>query len=483
MWRMLGLFGVSTVAWWGLLWLVLPQSWQRISPSAILLLHLGPPMLLSAGVKLWGYLKEKRAKQAEAEQAAAADAEHQAARDAARERHLAELRERQAVVECRWLWACATPAEDEPFWLAEAPDGCLWSSVDKADACGDADDVLAALRPHVVEALSQLYAATPGAAWLPLLMEVVPGPSGIEQIAAVKEWQLEAMMAGQVDEDWPAPDARFLAGAGTGTVADRARQLLQQEPELPGVLVLGADAPLALQGADDGDEGDTAAAERQRWLGKPGLAVAVLLMLREQLPEPEQGVAVTVAEGADPYQPYWEKDFSRSGGSWGLVPGRHQAGLAELPVLAQLGQSSSVALQQERALQLARQLQPVLDNALVNAALLDYPFSPEDAKPENDQAASLAWLAHNGGDINVGGVRLAAIASALSRHGVELHPVDEASNLAREWGDVGVAASAMLAAIAVSHSARLAAPAILTQFSHEQVALAMARPPRKETAA
>ena len=165
MWRMLGLFGVSTVAWWGLLWLVLPQSWQRISPSAILLLHLGPPMLLSAGVKLWGYLKEKRAKQAEAEQAAAADAEHQAARDAARERHLAELRERQAVVECRWLWACATPAEDEPFWLAEAPDGRLWSSVDKADACGDADDVLAALRPHVVEALSQLYAAAPGAAW------------------------------------------------------------------------------------------------------------------------------------------------------------------------------------------------------------------------------------------------------------------------------------------------------------------------------
>ena len=482
MWRMLGLFGVSTIAWWGLLWLVLPQSWQRISPSAILLLHLGPPMLLSAGVKLWGYLKEKRAKQAEAEQTAAADAERQSARDAARERHLAELRERQAVVDCRWLWARATPAEDEPAWLAEAPDGCLWSSLDKADADGEAGDVLAALRPHVVEALSQLYAAAPGAAWLPLVMEVVPSLSGIEQIAAVKEWQTEAMAMELGDDDWPDPDARFLAGAGTGTVADRARQLLQQEPDLPGVLVLGADAPLALQGADDGDEGDAATEERQRWLGKPSLAVAVLLMLREQLPEPEQSSAA-VAEDADPYQPYWEKDFSRISGSWGVVPGRHQAGLAALPVLAQLGQSSSVALRQERALQLARQLQPVLDNALVNAALLDYPFSPEDAKPENDQAASLAWLAHNGGDINVGGVRLAAIASALSRHGVELHPVDEASNLARDWGDVGVAASAMLAAIAVSHSARLAAPAILTQFSHEQVALAMARPPRKETAA
>jgi len=479
MWKMLGLFGVSTVAWWGLLWLVLPQSWQRISPSAILLLHLGPPMLLSAGVKLWGYLKEKRAKQEEADQEAAAEAERQSARDAARERHLAELRERQAAVDCRWLWARAVPANGEPSWLVEAPDGCLWSCLDAADI--DADEALQALRPHVVEALRELYAVAPGAAWLPLMMEVLPSESGIEQIAAAKEWQTEAM-ADTLEDDWPTPEARFLAGAGTGTVADRARQLLQQEPELPGVIVLGADAPLLLQGADEDDSQDAAATARRRRLGKSGLAVAALLFLREQLPEPELG-PVAVAEGADPYQPYWEKDFSRSSGSWGTVPARHQAGLAQLPVLAQVGQSSAVAVQEERALQLARQLQAVLDNALVNAALLDYPFSPEEAKPENDQAAKLAWLTHNSGDVDGGGVRLAAIASALSRHKVELHPIEEASNLARDWGDVGVAADAMLAAAVVSHSARLAAPAVLTQFSNDHVALAMARPPRKETTA
>ncbi|UJB32199.1 hypothetical protein [Chromobacterium sp. Beijing] len=480
MWKMLGLFGVSTVAWWGLLWLVLPQSWQRISPSAILLLHLGPPMLLSAGVKLWGYLKEKRAKQEETEQESAAEAERQSAREAARERHLAELRERQAVVDCRWLWARAVPAHGEPDWLAEAPEGCLWSCLDAADL--DADEALEGLRPHVTEALQELYAVAPGAAWLPLVMEVVPSLSGIEQIAAVKEWQTVAMAETLDDGEWPTPEARFLAGAGTGTVADRARQLLQQQPELPGVIMLGADAPLLTRGGEERDESDPATAERLRWLGKPGLAVAVMLFLREQLPEPDLG-PVAVAEGADPYQPYWEKDFSRAGGSWGVVPARHQAGLAELPVLAQLGQSSAAAAPQERALQLTRQLQPVLDNALVNAALLDYPFSPEDAKPENDKAASLGWLVHNGGDVDAGGVRLAAIASALNRHAVELHPIDEASNLAREWGDVGVAADAMLAAAAVSHSARLAAPALITQFSNDHVALAMARPPREEATA
>lgn len=62
MWRMLGLFGGITLGWWALLWLVLPVSWQRISPSAILMLHLAPPMLLSVGIKLWAHLKETRAK-------------------------------------------------------------------------------------------------------------------------------------------------------------------------------------------------------------------------------------------------------------------------------------------------------------------------------------------------------------------------------------------------------------------------------------
>ncbi|MCD4486871.1 hypothetical protein LQR31_20570, partial [Chromobacterium vaccinii] len=157
--------------------------------------------------------------------------------------------------------------------------------------------------------------------------------------------------------------------------------------------------------------------------------------------------------------------------------------LARLPRLAVLSQSSSVSLAQDKALQLARSLQPVLDNALVNAALLDYPFSPEEAKPENNQASTLAWLCHNSGQIDVGGVRLAAIATALSRHQVELHPIDEASNVVREWGDAGAATAMLLAAAAVSHCARLQAPAVITHFHDELVSLAMARPPAEEATA
>lgn len=58
--RLLTLFGGFTVGWWSLLWLVLPLSWQRISPSAMLLLHIVPPVALTLGLRWWMARKEKK---------------------------------------------------------------------------------------------------------------------------------------------------------------------------------------------------------------------------------------------------------------------------------------------------------------------------------------------------------------------------------------------------------------------------------------
>ncbi|OHX13879.1 hypothetical protein BI347_10435 [Chromobacterium sphagni] len=477
MWRMLGLFGGLTIGWWGLLWLVLPVSWQRISPSAILLLHLGPPMLLSVGIKLWAHLKEKRA-QAEAQrQEALAQSERDGQREAARAQHMAALAERQRAVGCRWLWAAALPAKDEPAWLAETADGSYWQALDADDV--EPGEALDALEPYLAEMLSSLYAEAPGAAWLPLYLETMPLVSGVEQLTRAKALKQAAAAEALGADCHVSGDCRFLPGSGP--IADRVLQALQQDPELPGVVVVAADAPLAQQD-DDEDWGapDPALQAHRRWHGEPGMAVVAMVFLRDGLPVPQ---AMLAEEGADPYQPYWEKEFSGPAAGWGAVPASRQASLAQLPLLAVMAQSSSASLAQDKALQLARQLQPVLDNALVNAALLDYPFSPEEAKPDTRQAAGLAWLCHNSGQIDVGGVRLAAIATALSRHEVELHPIDEASNVVREWGDAGAATSMLLAATAVSHSARLQAPAVITQFHHDQVSLALARPPAEETMA
>lgn len=482
MWKSLGLLGGLTMGWWGLLWLVLPRlgwlNWQSVSPTAILLAHLAPPAMLSAAIRVWSHLKEARAKLAEQQQAAAEEDERQASRDAARERHYAALRERQQAASCRWLWARALPVKDAPEWTAELAAGCAWSEMDRETL--ERDDTLAVLRPHVVELLSDLYLDAGGAAWLPLLVEPIPTLSGVEQLTAFKQWQLEAAQTA-LGDDAPTLDCRFLPGSGL--IADRARLALQQAPELPGVAVLAADAPWAqAEEDDDWNPPDAAETLRRKWLGQPGMACVALLFLRDDLPPPASASAEE--DAADPYQPYWEKDFSRGAGDWGGVPARWQPQLAALPHLAALAQACQTETPQDKALQLARGLQPVMDNALVNARLLDYPFSPEDAKPENDQAAATAWLVHNSGEIDVGGVRLAALAGSLSRHQVDLHPIDEASNLVREWGDVGAAFAALQAAVAVAHCARLQAPAVITQFSQDHVAVAIARPfiPEEETA-
>lgn len=475
--RLLTLFGGFTVGWWSLLWLVLPLSWQRISPSAMLLLHIVPPVALTLGLRWWSARKEKKA-EAERQQAeAAANAERVAAREAARRLHYATLDERQHTIACRWLRCTALPVGEEPAWLGEADDHCQWLTLEREElAEEDGDDLLAALATPQREALEALYLAAPGAAWLPVYTEVIPTLSGIEQLAALKTVQHEAATLA-LDSTAPAVECRFLPGHGS--VAERARQLLLQNTDCPGLVVLATDAPI-LPLADE-DDLDAEPDPEQAWRGKPGLALACLLFLRQNLPCEEDHSTVPVSDSQDPYQPYWEKPHSiQHSTDWGMVPPSRQPSLAALPILAELTQPIQGAAASSRVMQLSRQLQPMLDNALVNAALLDYPFSEEDAQPAANRAASLGWLVHNSGEVQMGGARLSALSGALSRHQVELHPIDQASNTVREWGDNGVATAALLCATAITHCHALAAPVLLAQFGPDELALSVARPPLEE---
>ncbi|WP_174875908.1 hypothetical protein [Vogesella oryzae] len=465
--KLLALLGLSTLLWWAALWLLIPVNWQQVSPTAMLLLHLLPPLLLTALAFFW---RQRRLRQEQAAAKAQADADAailQSQRDEARAQHLHALQQRQQVVHCRWLWVQALPQRDEPAWLAELPDACAWELLANDDL--ETGEVLDSLQQSAAAGLEALYAELPGAAALPLLLEVLPGTSGVEQVGRIKQWQQQAWQQLHGDMPPPASDCRFLPGSGT--VADRVQQFLAQDPELPGAVLLSLDAPRAAWDPDD--EADATTRQQWREQGRPGAAVVLMLFLRDGLSAVEGDMQ---ALAADPYQPYWERDPAGASAGWGRVPAGAQQALAALPLLGCLAQSAQGVPGRVGTLQLTRQLQPLLDNALVNASLLDFPFSAEDADPARNQADSVAWLVHNGGDVDVGGVRMAAIGSNLSRHQIGLDLVEEASNLVREWGDVGAAAPALLAALAVSHCARLSAPAVLAQFQHDHAALGLVRP-------
>ncbi|QLI81302.1 hypothetical protein HZU75_07060 [Chitinibacter fontanus] len=457
----LGLFSGLFSAWWMILWWALPISWQKMSPTALMLLHVAPPIIIGIGYRVWQSIQEKRAAQAEADATSTAEAERVAQREAARDQHAQQLAERQHSVSCRGVWAQAmTIGAEEPDWLSELPDGVFWQTQieDEIDASIELTEALASNIEHV---LVDLYASAPGAAWLPHYFEALPQIEGREQLALVQGAQNKAIAAQIFDEEAHA-DVRFLPGSGA--LMARVQQLLQQNLAAPGVVILAADSPIVAKGElDEWDMLDPELNSRNPWLGITSQATVAMVFLRDTLPEVLKPELAEQNEH-DVYTPYWEKQQSYGNELWGRVPPQWQVSLAELPTLAQLHQAEAAEVESTQLQVLTRKLHTMFDHALINAGLRDYPFSEADKDPAKDQAHSIAWLVHNSGDVDVGANRLAAVSSALNAFEVPLNPIDDASNIVREWGDVGAARSALQTALAITHSARLAAPTVLAEF-------------------
>ncbi|AZN35351.1 hypothetical protein [Iodobacter ciconiae] len=460
----LGLFGGLFAGWWLLLWWGLPISFQKMSPTAMLLTHLAPPVILGVVWRIWQRIRESRIVQAQAAGQEAAEADRQAQREAARQQHYAVLAERQIKSLCRGVWVQALPVKDGPAWLEEIPDGVYWTTLERDEISTDIE-----AGKHVQLTLQQLlsdvYAAVPGAAWLPHYFEANPELEGREQLEMLKQAQLQVIASQNFEEDSPRPEPRFFPGSGM--LMSRVQQLFQQDTSLPGVLVYAADAPLLRRSVpeDEWDEQSPEQREINKWQGTPGYAATAMIFLRDNLPVPEP--LSSQEDAQDAYTPYWEKQQHYGDERWGNVPLQWQNSLLQLPVLAELRLGEQASIGEKQLLPMTRQIHTLFDNALVNAGLRDYPFSSDDKDEAKDQAESILWLVHNSGDVDVGGTRLAAVSSALQQYAVPLNPIDDASNFVREWGDVGSARSVFQTAMAIVHSARLTAPTVLTEFDRQ----------------
>lgn len=468
MWRILGLFSGLFGSWWLLLWWGLPIQWQKMNPSPLLFLHVLPPLLLGVAWKVWQRVREKRLADSRAQAEATAEAERKAQQDAARAQHLAMLAERQRTAQCRGVWVRALPVQNEPAWLGESPQGCNWQMLQGDDlVSADDPDGIAGI---VEDVLSGLYASLPGAAWLPVYCEAQLQREGLEQL----EWFRNILQASIADQSFEVPpkkiEVRFLPG--DGALAERVLQVLQQDPGLPGLVVLAADAPRLDCDPEESGEPATDPDMTRHWQGRPGAAIAALLFFRSGLPNPVQDETPAQSGVDDIYVPYWDKQQNGAEESWGAVPLPFRAALYDTPVLAELCLAERDMHTKEKIHARAEQVNALLERSLINAWLKDCPFSPEECDPQNNKGETISWLVHNSGDADVGGARLAAITMALNRQSAMLNPIDEASNSVREWGDVGCARHALHTALAVTHAARLAAPVVLADFAQPTFAAA-----------
>jgi len=453
----------TLLTWWGGLWLA-PLPWQHFSPSAMLLSYIAPPILATTLYALWQRHRTQKQAKAEEERQQRELQLRQAEQQAARSQHEAQKQTRQENVECRGVWAQGLSATPAP-WIEQEINGCQWRVLRTEDLLPG--EIRAGLSSPLSELLQSIYSDAPGVAGLPLYIEPLPELAGAEQLEWIGGIQRQAAL-GLADE-FKAP-CRFMPSHGA--LGDRLLQILRQTPDLPGLLVLALDAPWLRQRAD------TPYPAPSRNTPGPGAALVAMVFLRAHLPLPRE--VSLISDEADAYQPYWQRRPTVDNASWGMVAPAAQPSLLALPRLAVLCQASEALSARGGALSMSKTIGTLLDRALVNADLRDDPFSAEERRPEKDQAQTLGWLVHNSGPIESGGARLAALCNSLGATEIDLSPVEQASNLLLEWGDVGVATPTLLAALAISHSARLKAPVLMTRFDQQHVSLALARPAIEE---
>lgn len=454
------LLAAAAAAWVTVLWFVLAPDFTRLAPASLLALH-GLPPLLAAGMWWgWRHVRRVRRRRAEDAQRQAAEAERQAALAAAREAHQQALRARRFGCDCRAVvWMSGEELRDV------IPD--VYGVARLALPSAGADS----WQPVLEQALRWIYGWAPTAVDLPI--HVVPpraaqGEMIIEQLA-----QARAHVAGELGLtlDGGGAPLRFLPAGGSA--ADSVIALFEAAPDSPGALVLAVDA------LPPGPDPQTA----QGGASQP-LLVA-LLVTHPELATMAVTPADSVAREMDPFAPFWERHPAGTNEAVAPEAASPSQPLARLPVLGRIGRAAvtSEPVAQERPLRLSQRLQQMLEEAQINAGLIEPPF-PHDGTPaaaSADVSGPWGWLVHNAGRVEEAGTLLAALGGALAHFGVDLHPIDEATN----WSDcVGLttqAGSVGMLALAVARAAAQRLPALCADFGKERgVALSLALPGQTE---
>lgn len=452
---------VTALGWGGLLWFRLPINLANFSPLNLIALHAGPPLLVTLCAWLWQRARSKRAATAEAERTTAEAQKRAAALAEAQAVHDTYMAQRRLSCDCRAVAVTGLVAQDEHV-ASRLPEGegIHWGVLE-AEELADLSDPLAALAPYLAEALAAIYECCPAAIWLPHFICPLHDVAGETLLATVREAACTA--AAHVVDDETAPAlVRFLPEAGH--ITERYLRLFESDSALPGAVVLGFDSPLARGAPVDEDafpdDEDPKEKEARHWQGAPSQAVAAVLLTASRLERlaTELRAEVIDSESTDAYTPYWERSHTNDGEAWlSRIPATWRASLVDAPILAHLHRGGCRQSEQGevRPLALAGFCLAALDRALVNAGLRDLPFGAESptgsAVPLSE---TCRWLVHHAGGVERGGSRLAALGNALTYFGIDLHPIDEASNSVVQFGHVGRALPVLLSALTVSHAAR-----------------------------
>ena len=482
---------VLLALWIALLWFVIGTDLSKHGNVLLAVIHFVPPLALWAGGLWWHawHARTKDAQQAAEQEAKRAALEKQ--RADSRAKFDQELAEWRARVDVRWLQVRDLSKHGDAKHLEISADGVEVLLID-AEMTAMADESPAAWpRAQLAELFRGLSALCPAALTFPVY---VLGPSDrafADQAEMVRAAREAAIL--QLEQVLP---PKIVLGAVLGLPQSMASpqeliDLFAHQPELPGMVVLAFESPLANKAQDDnaGDEMSEAAEPREQWFGKPGQALMGMLLTSPHMPRALAQLAEIAPDGAnDVMTPYWERTQLAPGMITALapLPPDWRQALADLPPIAQLCRPAWVEVDKKmRPTQFTQSLRRLLEQAGINATLIEpgfkfegeadseaAPVPPEPPMTLNDSA----WLVHNAGGIAVCGSRLAGVGLALSEAGMDLAPVNEGTNVVVHAGDCGRATPYLMLGLAVAKAAELQKPTLVTNFQAQQVTMSFVLP-------
>lgn len=496
-WQLLIFITVGAL-WWAILWFGIGPAFREWSPSALIAIHILPPV--TAWLAWWmGHklIKRRRAQAREASEKQT-QAERQATLDAARKRHEQEMQHRRFACDCR-LVAISDLAAHGKLELPEVPN--VWAQTVAASAKATAiagTDILDALEPAITQALRHVYERCGAAAVFPLYILPPAGISSDEVIKSVRaiNRQLVEEMALQVKPKTGIPSITFLPlgdSASNSVIA-----VFENTPDLPGAVVLAFDSPLSQAVPQASMAFDDTELEREKQNGKPSHGVFALLLTPADLPSMLNAVADRHddEEEDDIFDPFRQKAQQPKGNLalLTMVSASLREELAKLPTMARIHRAAferkDSTQSRSRVQELSRTVMRLLEGAQINAGLIELPFTsgeaidqPADKKEEAEKDdPRCGWLVHNAGPSEYAIDRLPAIGMAMMYFKIDLNPVDMATNMVTDVGNLGRAAPIGMLALALTQTQQV--PAMYVEFSEQNgIAVAFTIPVKTDDAA
>ncbi|WP_426337296.1 hypothetical protein ACN9MY_10705 [Pseudoduganella sp. R-31] len=475
---------VAAVAWIAILWFGITLNFARWSAVVLIVMHVAPPLLAWGG---WRLLRQWRSEDQEKEDEAAI--KQQANMEAAQLRHEQECSSRRSHCECRAIVMQAKALAPETLFDIDLPNVVLQLAQPKGDesdvfeAMKKADPALAVdgFAPLIYDTLQHLYDKCPASIALPIYVVASDQIDMAQMSAGLGRIRKEIAEAMEPVSTVPNDPAFIRLLHVDGNIADAVLSVFENDSALPGAVILAFDSPL-VQAQKTG----SGATPQERWAGPPGQGVIALLMTPAGLsPLPVQS---TQEENRYSGRPSAEQLAIKL-----LAEAYHAAReqLIELPVMAQIRRGTAIVLKPEapaRPPALHNALSTLLERAKAHAGWPDQPSiadgeavgepAASDSANRAEDKAECGWLIHNAGSVSVMGARLAATATAMNHHKMNVDPLEKATNVAIVLGDFGKANGVGMLALSAMQSAMLKQPVMCTEFNQdESVAMFFVAPP------